>query len=91
MTTEPVKLTARSTSGEVLMHHPRREHYDRIVLNLDKTWFGMAGPISIDAQDRVILRRHLREHYPELARIIRLADLDFDQLTALVDRLAKGE
>lgn len=81
-----MQLTAESSVGEILMHHPKREHFDDIVMNPEKTWFGHAGPWRsvLSAQDRVILRRHIREHFPDVARIWNLHELDFDQLSGLI-------
>lgn len=80
-------LTAQSTVGEVLENHPKREHFDDIVMNPGKTWFGHAGPWAhvLKAQDNVILRRHIRQFFPDVARIWKIEDLEFPQLCALIN------
>jgi len=83
-----MKLTANATPDQVLMHHPRREHYDDIIMNPRKTWFGFAGPSGVlDAQDRVLMRRHIREFFPDFAAIVKVTELDFSQLWAAIERL----
>lgn len=84
-----MKLNARSTFGEVLLHHPKRAHYDAITLDPSQTWFGHAGPWrhADGAQDRVIMRRHIREFFPDFAALVHLSEFDFEQLKAAITRL----
>lgn len=82
-----MQLTASSTPEEVIMYHPLREHYDDIILNPKKTWFGHAGPWTyvLPAQDSVILRRHIRKHFPDVAAIFRINEFSYDQLVCLIE------
>lgn len=79
-------LSKESTVGEVLENHPKRAHFDDLVMNPKKTWFGHAGPWRsvLGAQDRVILRRHIRKFFPDIAAIWNLDELDFSQLSNLI-------
>lgn len=87
-----MELTAQSSAGEVLMHHPLREHYDDIVMNPHKTWFGAAGPWEhvLPAQDRVILRRHISKFFPDLAALVDLRGMGFEQLSCLIEEIRQG-
>lgn len=82
-----MQLTAKSSPGEVLMYHPKREHFDEIVINPRKTWFGAAGPWAhvLGAQDRVLLRRHIREFFPDVAAICKIEELGECQLASLIN------
>lgn len=86
-----MRIDARSTFGAVIMHHPKREHYDDIVMNPSQTWFGHAGPWGhvLGAQDRVIMRHHIREYFPDFAAIVKLEEFDGEQLGAAIERLRK--
>ena len=87
-----MELTAQSTVNQVLIYHPLRGHYDHITMNQDSTWFGAAGPWRhvLGAQDRVILRRHIRKFFPDVARIWKINELDYQQLASLITTGARA-
>ena len=83
-------VTAQSSPDQVLVYHPLRDHYDDLILNPHKTWFGAAGPMNDSAQDRVILRRHIRQYWPNVAKSVDLKSMALGQLAVLINEL-RGE
>jgi len=83
-----MKLTRYSSPAEVIMHHPKREEWDA---KWDDPWY---KPINTSctgmepAQDNVVMRRHLREFYPDFCQIVKVTELNREQLMSAINRLA---
>lgn len=71
------------------MHHPKMSEYEEKIL--DPNW----RPVipgghwdTYNAQERVVMRRHIRKFFPGFSDIIKLEELDHDQLTSTIHRLS---
>lgn len=85
-----MQLTTQSSPYEVMAHSP----YSHRMWEKHLTpGFKPVNPSARDfdyAIDRVAMRRHLRQFYPDYCKIIQVKELDEDQLIATIERL-RGE
>lgn len=81
-----MELTEKSCVSDVLQFHPKRDHFDSIIMS-GKPLVSLARDIFA-AQDRVILRHHIRKFWPDFARIVKTTEMDSIQLRSTVKRLS---
>jgi len=70
------------------MHHPKTIEYEEMMLDSRHRFVNPAGHWDqIGAQERVVLRRHLREFYPKFAANNDLREYDKFELSTIIDDL----
>lgn len=68
------------------MHHPKRDEYDQMMLDPKHKPVNPAGHWDqLGAQDRCILRRHIREHFKDYAKIADISNMDVQQLSHVIE------
>jgi len=83
-----MKLTPQSTAGEVILYHPKMVEYENKILDPNYRP-GIPGGHwdAYNAQERVVMRRHLRQFFPAFCNIVDISKLDHEQLVATINRI----